>query len=168
MTFMCQRLLLIFLLLSVSVGVSAKDKSHALGLRGGISSGFEYRYYLGEQNSIKFLVSSRDRGFQLHGLYEIHAKGLFDFSNRLTFIYGGGIHAGYESWHRAYYIGHTRYTEPVSRPLAGLDFLAALEYPFIIFPFSIGLEVKPYVDFWGKNFVKVQPFDFAFTFKFHF
>lgn len=165
---MFKRLIIVSLLLATSYGINAKEKNHALGLRGGISSGLEYRYYLGEQNSIKFLLSWRDRGLQLHGLYEIHAKGLFDFSNQLTFVYGGGIHAGYESWYRSYYIGHTRYTEPVSRPLAGLDLLAGLEYPFIIFPLSVGFEVKPYVDFWGKNFVKVQPFDFAFTFKYHF
>lgn len=165
---MYQKLIIVALLLTITFGLNAKERNHALGLRGGISSGFEYRNYLGEQNSIKFLLSSRDRGLQLHGLYEIHTKGLFDFSNRLIFVYGGGIHVGYESWYRSFYIGHTRYSEPVSRPLAGIDLLAGLEYPFIIFPLSVGLEVKPYVDFWGKNYVRVQPFDFAFTFKFHF
>lgn len=160
-------ILLIIFALSTTV-IYPKENSHAIGLRGGISSGFEYRYYFGDQNSVKFLLSSRHRGLQIHGMYEIHNKGVFDFSNRLTLVYGGGIHAGYESWYRSYYIGHTRITELVSRPLAGIDLLAGVEYPFLIFPLSIGLEVKPFVDFWGKNFVRVQPFDFAFTFKFHF
>ena len=165
---MYQKLIIVALFFAISFGLIAKERNHALGLRGGISSGFEYRYYFGGQNSIKFMLSSRDRGLQLHGIYEMHTRGLFDFSNRITFVYGGGIHAGYESWYRSYYIGDTRYTEPVSRPLAGVDLLAGLEYPFLIFPLSIGFEVKPYVDLWGKNYVRVQPFDFAFTFKFHF
>jgi hypothetical protein len=165
---MCQRPIVILLLLATSFGLNAKERSQAIGLRGGISSGFEYRYYPAEHSSFKLLLSTRNRGLQLHGLYEIHEKGIFDFSKRLTLVYGGGIHAGYESWHRAYYIGHTRYSELASRPLAGLDLLAGLEYPFFIFPFSVGLEVKPYVDIWGKNYVRVQPFDFAFTIKYHF
>ncbi|MFZ5430895.1 MAG: hypothetical protein ACOZDD_11740 [Bacteroidota bacterium] len=165
---MVRKYLLLILIITGSISANAGDKVHALGLRGGISSGFEYRYYLSSANSVKLLLSTRDRGIQLHGLYEQHANDIFDFSGRLTLVYGGGIHAGYESWNRSYYVGHTRYTESVSRPLAGFDLLAGLEYPFLIFPFSVGFEVKPYVDFWGKNYVRVQPFDFAFTFKFHF
>lgn len=165
---MCQKLIVLLLILTSTIGLNASEKNHAIGLRGGISSGFEYRYHLNQQNSIKFLLSSRDRGLQIHGLYEFHEKGIFDFSKRLTLVYGGGVHAGYESWYRAYYIGHTRYRELASRPFAGIDLLAGLEYPFFILPFSVGFEVKPYVDFWGKNYVRVQPFDFAFTIKFHF
>lgn len=159
----------LLLLLSVCLtGLQASEKEHAAGVRGGISSGFEYRYYLNQSSSLKLLLSTRDRGVQLHGLYEQHERGFFDFSRRLTLVYGGGIHAGYESWHRAYYIGHTRFSELASRPLAGVDLLAGLEYPFLVLPLSVGFEVKPYLDVWGKNYIRVQPFDFAFTVKFHF
>jgi hypothetical protein len=148
--------------------LSARNSTHAVGLRGGISSGFEYRYYFDEANSVKLLGSSRNKGLQLHAMYEQHSKGVFNFSKRLVLFYGGGIHAGYESWNKTYYVGHTRITEPVSRPLAGIDLIAGVEYPFFLLPVSLGFEVKPFVDFWGKNFVRVQPFDFAFTAKFHF
>jgi hypothetical protein len=165
---MIQKVILLNMLFLCSAGINARNHEHALGLRGGISSGLEYRYYINQQNSLKLLLSSRDRGLQIHAMYEQHTKGIFDFPKRLTLVYGGGIHAGYESWHRAYYVGHTRITENVSRPLAGIDLLAGLEYPLLLLPFSFGFEVKPYIDFWGKNLVKVQPFDFAFTFKYHF
>lgn len=104
---MYQKLIIVALLLATAFGLKAKERNHALGLGGGISSGFEYRYFLNDQNSLKFLLSSRNKGLQLHGLYEFHEKGIFDFP-------------------------------------------------------------KPYVDFWGKNYVRVQPFDFAFTVKLHF
>jgi hypothetical protein len=165
---MVRKYTLLILLLTGFITSNARDKEHALGVRGGINSGFEYRHYLSSANSLKLLLSTRDKGIQLHGLYEQHANDVFDFSRRLTLVYGGGIHAGYESWNRSYYIGHTRYTERVARPLAGIDLLAGLEYPFLILPFSVGFEVKPYVDFWGKNYIRIQPFDFAFTIKFHF
>jgi hypothetical protein len=165
---MIQKVILLAILFLYSAGLHARNHEHALGLRGGISSGLEYRYYINQQNSVKLLLSTRDRGLQIHALYEQHTKGIFDFPKRLTLVYGGGIHAGYESWHRAYYVGHTRITENVSRPQAGIDLLAGLEYPLLLLPFSFGFEVKPYIDFWGKNLVKVQPFDFAFTFKYHF
>lgn len=165
---MIRKILILIVLSIVSTAIHSKERAHALGIRGGVSSGFEYRYSPNETSSFKFLLSSRNSGFQLHGMYELHQKGIFDFPNRLTLFYGGGIHAGYESWYRSYYVGHSRLTELASRPLAGFDLLGGVEYPFLILPLSVGIEVKPFVDFWGKNYVRVQPFDFAFTLKFHF
>ena len=43
-----------------------------------------------------------------------------------------------------------------------------LEYVFYEAPISIGLEVKPYFDLFGREVFHVQLFDFAFTVKYLF
>ena len=52
--------------------------------------------------------------------------------------------------------------------LAGLDGLVGLEYTFNKAPISLGIEVKPYFEFFGQEFFDVQLFDFGFTVKYLF
>ncbi|MGQ8336568.1 hypothetical protein ACUNWD_08465 [Sunxiuqinia sp. A32] len=163
----------IFLSLLCLVTLASKGQEHprAVGIRGGFSSGFEYRAYANELNSYKVLLSTRNRGIQLTGLKEFHQPGLFDFTDQLNFIYGYGIHVGYERWNAydPYETVHSPYYfEKRSGPVVGLDGLGALEYTFWEVPISVGFEVKPYFNLFGKNFFQLHPFDFAFTVKYVF
>jgi hypothetical protein len=160
-------LLLIILLLPVLIS-EAQGYKQAIGIRGGLSSGFEYRMYTDDANSYKFLLSTRNQGVQLHALREFHRFDLFDFSEQLVFFYGAGVHVGFESWNEAYYLGNERKYNSRNALLAGLDGLAGVEYVFYEVPVSVGLEVKPFFDVFGKNPIRVQPFDFAFTVKYLF
>ncbi len=90
-----KRFLILVLVLFAALISKAQGYQHAIGLRGGLSSGFEYRFYSDDENSYKLLLSARDRGLQLHALKEFHQYDLFDFSENLVFFYGFGIHAGY-------------------------------------------------------------------------
>jgi len=155
------------LLFSVSV-LRAQDYNKAVGLRGGLSPGFEYRFYTGDTDSYKLLLSWRDQGLQLHALKEFHRYDLFDFSEQLVFVYGAGVHAGYESWHEPRYYNDTRWFTTKSAMIAGVDGLAGVEYVFYEIPLSVGLEVKPYFDLFGREVFDVQLFDFAFTIKYLF
>lgn len=159
-------------LLFLSFTAFSQSPKKAVGIRGGISSGFEYRVFSGELSSYKVLLSTRKQGIQLTGLKEFHVPDAFDIDQEeFTFVYGFGAHVGFESWHRdSYYndIYHTPYIERRSGPIAGLDGLAAIEYSISQIPFVIGLEVKPYFNLFGKNFFQIQPFDFAFTVKYTF
>lgn len=151
--------------------VIAQDYTRAVGIRGGISSGFEYRAFADEYLSYRALLSTRHRGIQLTGLKEFHQYGMFDFSPELVFIYGFGAHIGYEQW-RAYdpyrNDNYTYYWENRAGPIAGLDALAGVEYNFTDLPLTIGLEAKPYFNLFGKNFFQLQPFDVAFTIRYVF
>ena len=144
-----------------------------VGIRGGFSSGFEYRAYAHDQLSYKLLLSTRNRGVQLTGLKEFHQPGLLDFSDQVTFIYGFGAHIGFESWN-AYdpdYIGPQPsyyYYQRRTSPVIGLDGLGAFEYTFRDVPISLGFEAKPYFNLFGRNFFQLHPFDFAFTLKYIF
>lgn len=160
------------LLFCLPIFVFSQSPEKAIGIRGGLSSGFEYRVFSSEQTSYKALLSFRKQGLQLTGLKEFHVPDAFDFLPELSFIYGLGAHAGFESWYRygyydvnfpAVYVRERR-----SGPIAGLDGLAALEYTVPEIPLVFGVEVKPYFNLFGRDFFQFQPFDFAFTVKYTF
>lgn len=142
--------------------------NQAVGIRVGWSSGIEYRFYTDDSNSYRFLLSGRNRGFQVHALKEFHEYDLFGFSNQLVFIYGFGIHAGYERWNEWHILPGRNWYDTRSSFIVGGDGLAGLEYIFDEFPISVGLEVKPYFDLLGKNPFRINFFDFGLTAKYLF
>jgi hypothetical protein len=158
--------LLVFLLSAFCA--QSQEYDQAVGIRGGLSSGFEYRIFTSRYDSYKALLSTRDRGIQLTALKEFHSPGVFEVSDQLDFVYGFGIHAGFEQWHVYEDDGYYHYRDNRVGPIAGLDGLVAVEYNFWEVPLNIGLEVKPYFDLFGKDFFQVQPFDFALTIKYMF
>lgn len=164
-----KRFLILAIILLPAIVSNAQGYRQALGLRGGLSSGFEYRYYTYDESSYKLLLSTRDRGLQIHAMKEFHRYDLFDFSEQLVFFFGAGIHAGYQSWDVIHYRDcKTRWYSTRTAFIAGADGLAGLEYILYEIPVSLGIEVKPYLDLFGRDFAKLQPFDFAFTVKYLF
>jgi len=164
----------IFTLIILSLAIStaySQEPNKAFGIRCGLSSGFEYRVYNGDLTSYKVLLSGRQQGIQLTGMKEFHTPDAFEIDDeKLTFVYGVGVHAGFESWHRDNYYNdiYTHYSERRSGPIAGLDALAGVEYSINEIPLVFGIEAKPYFNLFGKNFFQLQPFDFAFTVKYTF
>jgi len=163
-------LLICFFLTSIAGFSQTPEK--AIGIRGGLTPGIEYRVFSGEMSSYKALLSTRQRGIQLTGMKEFHIPEAFDFSDDFTFIYGFGAHIGFESWNVYNYNDGPHpdywYRERRTSPVAGLDALAAIEYTIPEIPLVAGFEVKPYFNMFGKNFFQVQPFDFALTLKYTF
>jgi len=160
-------LLMLFLLFASQAGAQVEER--AIGIRGGISSGIEYRAFSDEELSYRLLLSARHHGLQLTGLKEFHRYGLFDWCDQLVFVYGFGAHLGYEKW-MAYRPGPEGpdYWKHRTGVVAGLDGLAALEYRFWKIPLTIGLDAKPYFNFFGRNFCQVQPFDIGLTIRYVF
>lgn len=163
-----KRLLFLLMTFLLANAAFAQEFHQAVGIRAGWSAGFEYRVFTDDYNSYKFLLSSRDRGLQLHALKEFHRYDLFDFTSQLTLVFGGGVHVGYERWDEPYFIYNTSYFRTTTALIAGIDGLAGLEYTFYEVPVSVGFEVKPYFDLWGRKFFNFNLFDFAFTAKYLF
>lgn len=141
---------------------------YAAGIRAGYTSGVEFRIYTNELNSYKFLLGSRMDGAVFHALKEFHQHGLFSFTDQLNFVYGGGLHVGYERWNTRYYRTNSSYYVTNTDFIAGIDGLAGLEYMFAEVPLSLGIEAKPYFDLFGRKVFDLELFDFAFTIKYHF
>ena len=163
-----KRLLFFLLIFMLGKAAFAQEFHQAVGIRAGWTAGFEYRVYTDDYNSYKFLLSSRDRGLQLHAFKEFHRYNLFDFTDQLTFVFGGGVHVGYERWDENYFNYHVSYYRTRTALIAGADGLAGLEYLFYKAPVSVGFEVKPYLDLLGRDVVDIHLFDFALTAKYLF
>lgn len=163
-----KRLILISGLLMISCLVFSQEFKYAAGIRAGYTGGVEFRIYTDDLNSYKFLLGARGNGAAFHALKEFHMPDLFSFTDQLNFVYGAGVHMGYEHWDQRYYNYHTSYYVTRTAFIAGFDGLAGLEYIFREVPVSLGIEVKPYFDFFGKEMFDLELFDFAFTVKYHF
>ncbi len=155
-------------LLLLTTTISAQEYNQAIGIRGGLSSGFEYRVFTDDFNSYKMLLSTRDRGVQFTALKEFHQYEMFSWSEQLVFFYGIGVHVGYERWDEYHYNYDQRWSETKTSLITGLDGIAGLEYNFYEVPISVGIEVKPYFNVLGRKNIDVQLFDFAFTLKYLF
>ena len=163
-----KRLLLFSTLIILSCGAFSQEFRQAVGIRAGYTGGVEFRIYTNELNSYKFLLGARERGAVFHAIKEFHRPDLFSFTDQLNFVYGFGVHAGYERWDQRYY--HYQRSNYVTHTafIAGIDGLAGLEYMFREVPVSLGVEVKPYFDLFGREMFDLGLFDFAFTVKYHF
>lgn len=163
-----KRFILLIVLTSVAYCINAQEFKQAVGMRLGCSPGFEYRIFADDINSYRFLLSTRDHGVQFHILKEFHQYDMFKFSDQLVFLYGAGLHAGYERWDVKHINNNTQWHNRHTAFIAGLDGLVGLEYVFYKAPISLGIEAKPYFEFFGKEYFDIQLFDFAFTAKYLF
>lgn len=163
-----KRFLLLTIISISGLFVNAQEFKQAAGIRMGLSPGFEYRIFADDLNSYKFLLSTRNRGMQFHILKEFHQYDMFNFTDQLVFIYGAGVHTGYQRWDVMHYNNNSQWYSTRTAFVAGLDGLVGVEYVFYKAPVSLGFEVKPYFEFFGPEFFEIQLFDFAFTAKYLF
>lgn len=136
-------LLFFFSLVSISM---AQDYRTGVGLRGGFESGLTIKHFVTEKSAYEFLLSSRWRGFEITGLYEVHNQA-FNTENLKWFI-GFGGHIGFWNGDYTYeYWGHQGSTYTV----VGLDGILGLEYSFRDVPINLGLDWKPAFNFIGYS-----------------
>lgn len=144
--------ILFFLLLGLSISSTsfAQDYRTAIGFRGGLFNGLSIKHFIGSKAALEGIVSSRWRGLQVTGLYEIHNVA---FQTRgLNWYYGAGAHVGFWDGNRTNWGNKDeRYT------VVGLDGILGLEYNFREVPINISLDWKPawnisgYQGFWGDG-----------------
>jgi len=148
-----------------------QDYRTAIGFRaGGLTSGLTIRHFIEPTIALEGIASFGYHSFILTGLYEKHLA--ITDAEGLKWFYGGGAHLGFFSYGGYYYLvdKHGRYVYYVDRPgesntVGGLDFILGLDYKFNKAPFNIGLDIKPFVDFFGGV---NGYFDGAISFRFAF
>jgi hypothetical protein len=90
-----KKLLIVFaLFFLMGTAVTAQDYNTGIGVRGGLSNGLTVKHFIGNNVAIEGLLTSRWDGFNITGLYEIHAYEAFDVP-RLNWYYGAGAHIGF-------------------------------------------------------------------------
>jgi len=162
--------IILLTILFLSLNVKAQDYHTGIGIRlGGVTSGISVKHFINSNGALEGILGFGYRSFLVTGLYEQH----LDIANApgLRWFYGGGAHLGffrYGGYYYAYRHGNYIYyaDEPgMSHAIGGLDFILGMEYKFTRAPLTIGLDLKPFVDFVDG----VQGYwDGAFSFRFAF
>jgi hypothetical protein len=162
---MIKRFLFFIPAVLLSCMLSGQGYNRAVGIRGGFTSGVEYRQFFNQNHAGKILLGYRNRGLLIHGIFEVHRSDLFPSTDQLSFVYGAGIHAGYQRWDKKRIQGQIVYMDVATGWVGGIDGLMALEYSPDVLPLTLGIEVKPFMDFGGQHGIEAIPWDFAFTVK---
>jgi hypothetical protein len=162
--------LLSLLLFSIPLLSFTQNYSTCAGFRGGESWGFTYRFYNDENNATEALLSFRNGGMQLTAMKEEFSPVLLNYSSHFFLYKGYGGHLGYTRWLHDDYNHFTNefWYHTKASPVLGIDGLIGLEYCLFKYPFTCGLEFKPFAEVGGRRFFKLNLWDFALTFKYTF
>lgn len=119
-----------------------KSYNGGIGLRGGAWGGsLDGKFFLNDVNSLRILVGGfgRYNGFWVAGLYEVNKPTSI---NNVNWYYGGGAHIS----------SYTKYKDNDEYSSIGLDGMLGAEWIIPEIPFTIGVDVRPFIDFGRGGF----------------
>jgi hypothetical protein len=127
------------------------DYNTGIGIRFGYDGGASIKHFIKENAALEGILSAAwgYRGFRLTGLYEVHKQ--LPNAEGFKWYFGGGAHVGfYDGYYwNGYHNGKNIYYYDRLYTIVGVDGILGLEYKFEDAPFTLGLDVKPYVNLWG-------------------
>lgn len=139
-------LLTVVLTIFLTTTSNAQSYKTGIGVRGGVFSGLTVKHFIGADNAIEGILSSKWGGFTIVGLLEIHKET--EISN-LKWFYGFGAHIGnydrYEFYYRPAYMSPNNYYSG-NVATFGIDGILGAEYRFQEIPITLGVDVKPFLD----------------------
>lgn len=134
-----------------------------IGVRLGYESGFTVKHFIKEKRALEGILS-RGWGYgggRITGLYEIHKS--FPGVSGLDWFFGFGAHIGffdgryygyYGNYNGGYYDKHGKWHPTGYRnyyPSLGIDGVLGLEYQITEIPITLGIDIKPWIDFYGRG-----------------
>lgn len=141
---MKKTILTVFFALAMLITSNAQDYNTGIGIRGGLYNGLTVKHFISGENALEGLFLSRWGGFNITGLYEIHANAFN--TPRLNWYYGFGGHIGFwDGDKNPWFDDNNNYT------VIGVDGIIGLEYNIEAIPFNISLDWKPAINLIGKT-----------------
>lgn len=161
--------LVLFILIKVSF---AQEAVNSVGVRVGGGNGFSYKYIEDMHLGFEGIAGYRDHGFQLTGLIEQYKPVMTDRIDNLLFFTGFGAHAGYIREKETFCVSENNecvlYEDYRTHVVGGFDGIVGFEYHFHTVPVGISLDYKPYVEFFGPKFFRIDLWNFAFSVRYNF
>lgn len=139
---------LLLLAIVITAPNFAQNYTRDAGVRIGTLPSFTYRQYNREIQAFEVMASVSWRSLRLSFLKENVKPAFMQVSDNIEFVYGFGGHVGFDYTNkyrflfRTYNIGEWKLS-----PLIGLDAYFSFEYRFREFPFTIGIDYKPFFEF---------------------
>lgn len=129
--------------------------TNGIGLRFGTDLGVTYKHFYNSNTAVEGILSTGYKAFDFTFLWEKHHSAFK--TPGMNFFYGGGAHAGFfdrriNVHYEPYYYYYTYY----SYPSVGIAGIVGLEYKIPPIPFTVGVDLKPVVDFYypGYSFLE--------------
>jgi hypothetical protein len=147
--------------------VKGQPVTRQAGLRLGYRSGIFYQvsHEAGTAEiGYNALMSFNNRGLQMTGLKVIYENSLSSISPNLFLSWGYGGHVGFiysdhvKFMGEDYYFPHDRFC-----PLFGADGWLSAEYRIHDIPLNVSFNFKPFIEITIPSFIRVVPWDFAFS-----
>ena len=161
------RLLIILPILLISLNVNSQEYYQSVGLRGGLTSGLTYKKFLNEVKAMEATISFRYEGLQITAIRQFHDLTFYRHSDNFYFIHGYGGHIGIVDSKNKKFLFSTKNYDGVA-PVIGLDAYLGIEYRADNYPFVIGIDFKPFIEFSISPPFDMEIFDFAFFVKYTF
>ncbi|MEZ5084427.1 MAG: hypothetical protein R2750_13430 [Bacteroidales bacterium] len=162
---------ILLIIITASLAQTQEVRS-SLGLRGGGTSGITFKYIDADDTGFELIAGWREGGFRLTGLLQKYKPIATNKVPNLNLVTGIGAHAGYihydmyaNYYHENYYY-YGYYTK--TKPVIGIDAMAAVEYHFESVPIQFSIDYKPYMEFFGKKGFRVDLWDFGFSLRYMF
>jgi len=167
------KVFLVAFLAIVITAANAQVKQYQAGFRMGVTTGFTGRAITNETWAFEGMLGFRSGGAQFYGLLETRKRLEFPRTDKFFLYYGGGAHIGYVGWQKYYaYEYYDRYDywgRYANYGLAfGIDGVIGLEYQFESVPITLGLDYKPFFEFFGPFYFRANFWDFAFGIRYTF
>ena len=160
------------LLMLVASRSAAQFYDNSLGIRLGTTSAMTYKRFITKDQAMELLVSGRQDGFQLTTLYEFHRPTNLNISKNFFFYYGVGAHVGYvKEYVNQYRLNNSLLPVESSREALftmGVNTVIGLEYRWLVVPMTIGLDLKPFLEFVGMRETELEIWDAAISIKYVF
>ncbi len=149
---------LLFLFVSATLltvtSTYSQNYKQAIGLRGGVYSGVNYKNFFGNSTAFEVLLLRPWKAFEMTLLVEYHIP--MDRNRNFFLYYGAGAHTG---------LYNSRYTK--SSFVYGGDLIVGFEYEFKRIPVAFGIDWKPFYNFAGTKGFFTDGGALSFRYTFH-
>jgi hypothetical protein len=167
---------IIGLLICLSAGsLQAQDFRHAAGIRLGGTEALQYKHFFSSGEAVELLLGfgGAQGGLQAIAIYQWHYPVPLPKLPNLVAFFGVGGHTGYirPYTERLYYQDDGSFglqQGTTTWYTLGPDLMGGLEYRIYEVPITVGLDIRPHLDFYGFRYVHFRFWDVAVSVKYIF
>ncbi len=148
----------------------AQDENSTIGLRGGGVSGMTVKLIDADLRAMEIILGYQRNGLKMVGMVQRYKPIKTDRISNLYVFSGLGARAGFERYDKEetqVIDGITYYSyRRITTPVVGGDMIIGLEYQFESVPFNVSLDYKPYMEFFGEKFFRIDFWDIGFSIRY--